>query len=265
MNILTKKILSPLWNLFFTGICPHCDQNTLSAGQSICEPCIRLFENEKIIINFTSSSGIGVNDAHCLRCGFPDEKIDTWPQKLNIELGKEFGCIQCYDRVIYYDSFAYLFRKSEWFKKALSNLKFHGDRYMVPFFQEAIKNYWQGNRENYDYWLAVPVSALTMRQRNFNQVDLIFEPLSSYLPRGIFLRKSDSRIQSHFGRHHRFLQVGNAYQVINKRRAELKDKRLLLVDDICTSGSTVNFIAYLLKDCGAAKVDVLVFFQSSRS
>ena len=53
--------------------------------------------------------------------------------------------------------------------------------------------------------------------------------------------------------------VQGAFQVSRERRAEVVGRRLLLVDDVLTSGATVDACARALLRAGAASVEVLVF------
>ena len=53
--------------------------------------------------------------------------------------------------------------------------------------------------------------------------------------------------------------VQGAFRVPDDRKATLKDRRVILVDDVLTSGATVDTCARALLRAGAAHVDVLVF------
>jgi predicted amidophosphoribosyltransferase len=53
--------------------------------------------------------------------------------------------------------------------------------------------------------------------------------------------------------------VQGAFQVPDERGASVAGRRLVLIDDVLTSGATVDACARALLRAGAAKVDVLVF------
>lgn len=57
----------------------------------------------------------------------------------------------------------------------------------------------------------------------------------------------------------RALNVQSAFKVALERRADVAGRRLILVDDVLTSGATVDTCARALLRAGAAHVDVLVF------
>ena len=60
-------------------------------------------------------------------------------------------------------------------------------------------------------------------------------------------------------RHERAANVQGAFAVPPERRAEVQGRRLVLIDDVLTTGATVDACARALLRAGAAKVDVLVF------
>jgi predicted amidophosphoribosyltransferase len=55
------------------------------------------------------------------------------------------------------------------------------------------------------------------------------------------------------------VNVQGAFRVPPERKAEIAGRRLILVDDVLTSGATVEACAKALSRAGAAHVDVLVF------
>jgi len=57
----------------------------------------------------------------------------------------------------------------------------------------------------------------------------------------------------------RALNVQGAFRVRAEARTEVKDRRLVLIDDVLTSGATIDACARALLRAGAAAVDVLVF------
>ncbi|MGE0211102.1 MAG: ComF family protein, partial [Parvibaculaceae bacterium] len=61
------------------------------------------------------------------------------------------------------------------------------------------------------------------------------------------------------GYRERAVNVKGAIAVPEERRFELKDRAVLLIDDVLTSGATANACAGALRKAGAARVDVLCF------
>lgn len=107
-----------------------------------------------------------------------------------------------------------------------------------------------------DLVTAVPLSRKRRRSRGYNQAGL----LAAYLARelktvnasSILVRTRDTDKQASLHRDKRNLNVFNAFSVIDYNY--IKDKNVLVVDDIFTTGSTLSECAKALKNAGAAKV-----------
>lgn len=107
----------------------------------------------------------------------------------------------------------------------------------------------------------VPVSKKRMQERGFDQS---FEMASAFASRLrvpcrslLVCRNIESR-QSGLSRNRRLTEVGQRFAVRDGIR-EAKGKRVLLFDDIFTTGATLNTCTQLLLDAGVAAVDGMVF------
>lgn len=114
-----------------------------------------------------------------------------------------------------------------------------------------------------DRVLPLPLSPARLSQRGFNQSLLLARALQ---PRKtdatLLLRVRDTPAQHALPRAERLRNVEGAYAVEPLRAAELRDRRLLLLDDVMTSGASLGAAARCLLDAGAAAVDVLVFART---
>ena len=106
----------------------------------------------------------------------------------------------------------------------------------------------------------VPISAKRLKKRGFDQCQLLAEALSREvdLPAVPLLKKvRDNPPQSGIvGHAHRKANVLGVYQVTDS--AQLQEKRILLLDDILTSGATAGECARILLTAGAAEVHLAV-------
>lgn len=114
-----------------------------------------------------------------------------------------------------------------------------------------------------DLIVPVPLHRRRFFQRRYNQsaelarclsglAELPFEPQ-------VLQRRRATRSQVGLGAQQREENVRGAFHVPDASRAFLKGKRVLVVDDVYTTGATVSAVARTLRRGGAAAVDVLTF------
>lgn len=113
--------------------------------------------------------------------------------------------------------------------------------------------------------LPVPTTKETERERGYNQAQALAETVTDYLRRqgvnaetdgDILQKRKETRQQKRLGFRERAENVSGAYHV--HKRAECKDKTVLLIDDVMTTGATGNECASRLFGAGAKEVFFLV-------
>ena len=107
----------------------------------------------------------------------------------------------------------------------------------------------------------IPTSPARVRIRGYDQAKLIAKTVAKHkkLKYKSMLIKVNNTRQVGSGRDQRFKQAENAYELISKT---VKNRKILLVDDVTTSGATLEAAARLLKKAGASQVDGIVFAQA---
>jgi ComF family protein len=112
-----------------------------------------------------------------------------------------------------------------------------------------------------DVIVPVPLSRLRLLLRHFNQAAVLAAELSRQtgVPMDPMLLKRTRWTRSQVGmtRDQRRRNIAGAFGVTRHRRARLQGRNVLLVDDVVTTGATVDACARALKRAGAARVDVL--------
>ena len=110
-----------------------------------------------------------------------------------------------------------------------------------------------------DMIVPVPLHYTRLIKRRYNQSSLLAEKLSRMtdIPVENFAlrRHRNTRPQVEFSGRNRVINVKNAFSV--KRPELVRDKRIVLIDDVMTTGSTLKESALALKRAGAKSVDVL--------
>jgi len=106
----------------------------------------------------------------------------------------------------------------------------------------------------------VPLHARKLRERGYNQSELIAVELASLfsgcLVEELLERSVDTVSQTKFDRRQRIRNLRNAFS-LRQNRAIDPAQRYIIVDDVFTTGSTVNACAAVLRRAGARAVDVL--------
>lgn len=115
----------------------------------------------------------------------------------------------------------------------------------------------------YDIVTPVPIYADKLKRRGFNHADLIGRGFAEraglkYDP-GVLVRTRDTIPMKGLGPDERMANIRGAFRIRNSRLPQIQGSRILLIDDIFTTGSTIDEISSLLKCNGAARVDFLAF------
>ena len=114
--------------------------------------------------------------------------------------------------------------------------------------------------------LPVPLGASRLAQRGFNQALEIARPLSRTLgiklePR-LAMRLRDTSAQSSLHPEQRRKNVRNAFMISHEFVDQLHGQHVGVVDDVMTTGETLNELAATLKRFGAARVTNFVFART---
>jgi ComF family protein len=117
--------------------------------------------------------------------------------------------------------------------------------------------------EQADLVLPMPLSAQRLAERGFNQALLLARALA---PRktdpALLHRVRHTAAQTALDRKHRLANVEGAFAVDPPRAGELPGKRVVLVDDVMTSGASLFSAAGALRQAGAASVTALVLART---
>lgn len=111
----------------------------------------------------------------------------------------------------------------------------------------------------FDLIIPVPLHPQKMAKRGYNQAELLANPLQRHLgipvKNDIIVRCRFTETQNALDRESRFSNVSEAFQVI--QTGTLTGKRVLLVDDIMTTGATASEVSRVLLRAGALDVKLL--------
>ncbi|MDN5013441.1 DNA utilization protein GntX [Streptococcus sanguinis] len=188
-------------------------------GPSCCSTCYQKFE--------------GIPEEHCPRC-FRDGQSDLCTDCQKWE--KEGNPVQHQS----------LFTYNEAMKNYFNQYKFQGDYVLRFVFAKAAKKAVKMFREH--IIVPIPVSIEKFQARGFNQVQGILD--AANLSYRNILEKKDTLAQSSKTREER-LQTQQAFKI--KNGVDLPDK-ILLVDDIYTTGKTLQLAKQILLEAGVKEI-----------
>ena len=111
--------------------------------------------------------------------------------------------------------------------------------------------------------IPIPLSKERLSQRGFNQSLILAQHLSRHQTQSqTLLRLKNTAPQSSLKRSQRLTNLTGAFAVAPLMAAALRGKNILLIDDVMTSGATLNLAASVLKQAGAAHVGALVLAKT---
>lgn len=155
----------------------------------------------------------------------------------------------------------YIFKYQGIIKERLIKFKFQEKSYIYKAFVNFIIKNEKICRffKTYDIIIPVPIHYNRKITRGYNQSALIAkeiaEKLSIQYENKVLFKKVNNRPQSTKNKQERTNNVKGVYYTRNEYK--ILNKKILLLDDIFTTGSTVNECSKILKIAGAQKVDVV--------
>lgn len=189
-----------------------------------------------------------------------------------------------FSNTIYFDEFLYCFEYKKLIRNLLLKYKFSDCAYLSNMFGNVILNNKKINEifEKYDIMIPVPMDKIKKLRRGYNQTELITKYLEKninfkvnfdseidiiktienkdynniVIDNKILIKNRNTKTQSTLKAEERIKNIENVFKV--KDIEKIKNKRIILFDDIATTGSTVNEISRILKAAGASEILVLV-------
>jgi ComF family protein len=228
-----------LLNLVFPPVCPVCQTplNGKGADLPLCPTCRTAIKP--------------IQPPYCPRCGLPVPSGD----------GEGYVCGPCLQEKKYFE----VHRSSGLYegalKEAIHTFKYRGVFSFVRFFGDLLQPTLQTLSRDYpvDVMIPVPLHIRRLRERGFNQALLLVKELSKRIGipyEGSALKKiKDTPVQISLKKRERRKNLTGAFQVTDTEA--LKGKSVVLVDDVYTTGATVNECSRTLLKAGAERVAVL--------
>lgn len=123
---------------------------------------------------------------------------------------------------------------------------------------------WAGKALNDADWvLPIPLSAQRLSERGYNQAWLLARQLSpEKADAQLLIRTRDTPTQRSLPRTERLANLKGAFSLAPGRAEQLMGKRVVLVDDVMTSGASLHTAARVLRQAGALHISALVLSRT---
>jgi ComF family protein len=220
-------------SLLYPATCTICGNN-LRAGEYLCNGC------EAKIVRIAAP--------FCETCSEPFEGSIT----------SAFTCANCAHRTIYFDTAVAAYRGRGIVREVIHEFKYGRQihlRHLVARWLRAALDDERLHDVSFDFIVPVPLHPARQRERGFNQANLLAELLSaqSSIPsKPVLERIRYTTTQTALDRSERMENLHNAFRL--RKNADVRGLRVLLIDDVLTTGSTLSECARVLKRAGAMSV-----------
>ncbi|NTU77138.1 MAG: ComF family protein [Alphaproteobacteria bacterium] len=223
-------------DLLLPPLCLNC-QTPVGGTQTLCPECWKA-------IRYIAAP-------FCVRCGAPFE--------VPVEDGTLCGA--CLDKLPDYDSARSAMVYDDASRALVLRLK-HADRlHMVPALATWLQRVGGEILDRADMIIPVPLHRWRLLHRRYNQAALLAQNLgkATGVPVAVeaLLRVRATPTQGRLNREQRAKNVAGAFKPHPRWASSIMEKKIVLIDDVLTTGATVNACAKALRKAGAAEIHVL--------
>lgn len=203
----------------------------------------------------------------CIGCGIEGELICSicvealprleppYCESCGLPLKEGASCQKCSIHPLQINGIRSLFLHEKLARDAAHALKYNNLKSLAKPLAQFMAKYLESNPLPADVLAAVPMHPKRLRKRGYNQAYLLAKELGKLvqLPvsQGSLVRTVNTSSQVSLSAKERQENVAGAFRC---KDHILADKRVLLVDDVCTTGATLNACAITLKKAGAVSI-----------
>lgn len=219
-----------LTDVLFPRVCPICGGLAPPFSEGICPPCKRRL--------------VYASEPYCMKCGKPVDDHEEY-------------CSDCENRPHAYDEGRAALIYDEYMSKSIYSFKYNKKQEFAPFYAKVM--YERLGRKirswNIDVIVPVPIHKKRLKVRGYNQAGLIAKQLSKLtkIPTDehLVVRRTATNALKDLDAMSRQNNLKKAFKVTQN---SVKYTSVLIVDDIYTTGATVDAMARCLKGAGVEKV-----------
>ncbi len=192
-----------------------------------------------------------ITDPCCVQCGLP----------LDFEVEEGLRCGNCLDEEPFYDRSRSALVYNDKSKKAILGFKHSDQTYASVSFANLMIRAGKELIEKSDIITPVPLHSKRLWTRRYNQSALLVKDIAKTTKKPFILdllhRTKNTQTQGLMSKTKRHDNVKNAFAVHPRLAETVQGKTILIVDDVFTTGATLNACAKILKQVGAKEVYTL--------
>lgn len=237
-NLLMGQVV----DTFFPANCPACG-DAVTDPHALCAACWGKMEF--------------ISEPMCHHCGLPFE----------YHVGEHGICGECMAAPPAFTRARSVFKYNDLSRSQVLAFKFHDRTQLAPLFGQWLA---QASSQAFiaqcEMIIPVPLHYRRLVARRYNQAVLLAQALARHVQLPVhshlLLRRKATTPQSGLSRAGREANVRGAFTVPKQLRPQLRGKKVLLIDDVMTTGATLSACARALHDAGVVDVYVLTLART---
>lgn len=223
--------MKKIWKLLYPEVCPFCGKVSIRIP---CENCRKTL--------------IWTVEPVCKKCGKPirNERVEY--------------CSDCKRRLekkeCWYDAGRSVWLHKKPVTESIYQFKFHNRRVYGEYYAKEMARQYGGfiQKCGAEILIPIPMERRKRRKRGYNQAEILAVELGKITGIPVenrLIRKRKTASQKRLSRHEREINLRGSFSV--ERKTKLPET-VLLIDDIYTTGNTVNEVSRILKKAGVKRV-----------
>jgi ComF family protein len=229
-----KQIITFIIDIIYPHQCLSCKDFIASSGM-----CVQCWKKLFFITN-----------PCCSICSEPFE-FDT---------RNDMICGDCLIERPVFDQALCLIDYNDFSKKLIHKLKFQDNYLVAKFFAPMLKNKIMSCQYDIDYIIPVPMHKYKLLTRKYNHAALLARYITKNLKvksnSDVLIKKIKTKSQASLSKKARLINIKNSFQVNPAYKDKILGKNILIIDDVYTTGATLNECSKILKKNGANKIIV---------
>lgn len=230
---MLKTLYNGVLGMFYPARCAVCDHVLPDGTRGVCDRCVTSLEY--------------VREPKCCRCGKP------------LETESEY-CQDCQGKKVSFQYGYALFVYDSMLQESIARFKYHGRKEYAVFYAQAMNNTYGNWIDSVkpDVLVPVPVHQNRLKKRGYNQAALLARELGRLtnipVAEHLLIRKKDTLPQKELSERERKQNLQDAFALGERQELNLLQECVIIIDDIYTTGATLEECSRVLKQVGIQRI-----------